>query len=264
MKLELTYPLKPYYVTQKFGETAFLDYYKNNGVKFAGHNGLDLICHHGDAVRATHDGFAYYEVDSKQGQGVVVISKEPFDLLDGTNSFIKTIYWHLCDPVKEPNYISPIRGNDGVEVKIGDILGYTDSTGLSTGDHLHFALKPVMRGEPNNTFYNVLQENGYNGAIDPAPYFNGRFAEDSQIFTFEKNLKVGDDNEDVRQLQKVLRRLGYFSFPTDTGYYGQATRDAVYRFQLDNVKLGFLAKNVFKGLYFYEASRQAINKLIIK
>lgn len=260
MKLSLYYPLKPHYVTQKFGETAFLSYYKENGVTFSGHNGMDLVCHHGDPIRATHDGLAYYQVDQKQGHGVVIITEDKYDYGAGMFNF-KTIYWHLVDPVKEPKYKSPIQGHDGMRVKAGDIIGYTDSTGLSTGDHLHFGCKPVMKGEPNKAWGNVLQNNGYQGAIDPEPFFNGKYAEDVKKYVFDKDMAVGDDNEDVRQLQKKLRMLGYFNFPTDTGYYGEATRTAVYRFQLDYVRLSWVARNIYRGLYCYAATREALNKI---
>ncbi len=71
----------------------------------------------------------------------------------------------------------------------------------------------------------------------------------------------GSEGEEVVQLQKKLRRLGYFTYPTNTGYYGESTREAVYRFQLENIKnLGWLAKNIFRGLYCYKLTREALNK----
>lgn len=267
MKLSLYYPLKPHYITQKFGETALLSYYNANGVNFKGHNGIDLVSHHGDAIRASHDGEAWYEIDSSQGHGVVIRTNDKFEYGD-SGCYFKSIYWHMCDSNKEPQYRSPIElftdiNKAGKQVKAGDIIGYADSTGLSMGDHLHFGLKPVAQNEFNGSFYNAAQENGYNGAIDPVPYFNGQFAEDIQNFFFQIDMKLGDKSEDVKQLQNKLRRLGYFHYPVDTGFYGESTRNAVYAFQLDNVKLGWWAKKVYRGLYCYSNTREALNKFII-
>ncbi|OGH88589.1 MAG: hypothetical protein A3J93_00610 [Candidatus Magasanikbacteria bacterium RIFOXYC2_FULL_42_28] len=53
----------------------------------------------------------------------------------------------------------------------------------------------------------------------------------SAVFRFDKNLKNGDNNEDVRQLQLTLKKLGYFTYPTATGKFGAITKDAVVKFQ---------------------------------
>ncbi len=148
----------------------------------------------------------------------------------------------MVDSAKEPKYRSPVEAytdinKAGMQVKAGDIIGYADNTGLSTGNHLHFGLKPVAMNEFNGSFYNAAQENGFNGAVNPVPYFNGRYASDLKNFVFYTDMGKYDENEDVKQLQKKLRKLGYFNFPTDTGYYGEITRQAVYKFQLDHVKL---------------------------
>lgn len=66
----------------------------------------------------------------------------------------------------------------GDRVETGDFLGYCDSTGYSTGDHLHFELKPV--GFKNGKMYNLLQNNGWYGSVDPAPYMHERFALDTK------------------------------------------------------------------------------------
>ncbi|WP_044736047.1 peptidoglycan-binding protein [Geobacillus kaustophilus] len=47
-------------------------------------------------------------------------------------------------------------------------------------------------------------------------------------------LKIGSCGSQVSQLQTNLKLLGYFTYPTITGYYGTITADAVRRFQKDN------------------------------
>ena len=97
---------------------------------------------------------------------------------------VKSVYWHFCDAKKEPQYMSPVYkavgfqpdqtgvSNIGIPVETGDLIGYADNTGASTGDHLHFSIKPCLINEANGIWYNVEQKNGFNGSIDPQPYFD--------------------------------------------------------------------------------------------
>lgn len=48
---------------------------------------------------------------------------------------------------------------------------------------------------------------------------------------YVRTLRVGSRGNDVKQLQQQLRELGYFKYPTNTGYFGPATRAAVVAFQ---------------------------------
>ena len=174
MKLSLIYPVNPVFINQGFGDTTYLDFYKANGLIFPGHNGIDFQASHGEPIYAAHDGGAYYETDDKQGHGVVLISSDYYDY-NGTQCKFKTIYWHMCDSTKEPKYTSPVEKYRDLNqapliVKQGDLIGYADSTGLSTGDHLHFGLKPVAVDEAPWTVSNIEAGNGYYGAIDPKPF----------------------------------------------------------------------------------------------
>jgi murein DD-endopeptidase MepM/ murein hydrolase activator NlpD len=174
MKLSLYFPRKPLWTNQAFGNV--LPVYTSMGLK--GHNGIDFFAAHGDPIYAAHDGTAFVETDSGQGHGVVLITHETFEY-NMQHVYFKTIYWHLIDNI-------PVK--NGQQIKAGDLLGYADNTGLSTGDHLHFGLKPILPGVPPTAgdapdlniggWVNVEQNNGYLGAIDPRPYFNGLFAAD--------------------------------------------------------------------------------------
>lgn len=166
-KFEIFYPVKPWKINQGFGVNG--DYYKKFGIK--GHNGLDAYAVHGQPVYAAHDGVVTYAgVDAGEGWGVVLRTDGEMSYVGGS-AYFKSVYWHL---------INNIQVKAGQRVKAGQLLGYADSTGASSGDHLHFAIKPMLKGENEWTFENVVQNNGYNGAIDPTPYFNGYYAVDAQ------------------------------------------------------------------------------------
>lgn len=172
-KLELFYPIRPWFVSQKFGDChpAVCDFYKNV-LKMRGHNGLDVRASRGQKVYAAHDGVVTFAgEDGSAGYGVVIrtLDKREYGI-DG--AYFKTIYWHLL-----ANGISVRAGQN---VKVGDVIGLADSTGVSSGDHLHFGLKPMKPGEQDWQWFNLEQTNGYMGAIDPFSYFNDVYADEAQ------------------------------------------------------------------------------------
>lgn len=165
-RFELFYPTKPFHINQAFGVNK--EYYKKYGLE--GHNGLDLRANHSQNVRAAHDGEVVYAgVDNSEGWGVVIRTHGSVEYNGGT-AYMKSIYWH---------FIKTIPVKVGSKVRAGDIIGYADNTGASTGDHLHFAIKPQAKGENDWTWLNIEQNNGFAGAIDPMPYFNKFYAADA-------------------------------------------------------------------------------------
>lgn len=159
-KLELFIPFqKPYFISQYFGENK-IPLYKELGLK--GHNGWDIVCPLGKPVYASHDGQVVYAgQDGKEGIGIVVRTSEQYLDINNKPQFFKTLYWHL---------LPSVAVKVGQQVRIGDLLGYGDTTGLATGPHLHWGLKPVYQGENEWTWANVEQANGFWGAVDLAPY----------------------------------------------------------------------------------------------
>jgi len=167
-----------YNITQWYGkdktDPAYLHIYTELGL--LGHNGIDFRAIHGQKVYAAHDGTVTYSgLDGANGYLVVVKTDKQYEY-NGGEAYYKTLYGHL---------LPPMIVSAGQKVKAGDLIAYADNTGKSVGDHLHFGLKPVQQGEADWQWYNVVQENGYNGAIDPEPYFalrdSGQFANPSDI-----------------------------------------------------------------------------------
>ena len=200
------------HINQHFGENV-IPLYKELGLK--GHNGLDLGAIDGSPVYAAHDGIVTFTgEDGAGGLTVVIRSNEEFELNE-QNTFIKTLYVHLK---KNSFLVKP-----GDVVKVGQKIAEADNTGASTGSHLHFGLKPIQRGEEDWQWYNIGDKD-YRGAIDPEPYlyFNQQFT---------KVMKYGQSSNDIARLQKKLKDLGLFKYPQITGFYGEITRQAVYKFQ---------------------------------
>ncbi len=204
MKLTIKYPVKPFVVNQRFGDSqacvekgtgplaskkilgkigatcpiGYVELYPLLGMK--GHTGID--------VRATHNQPLYHcgsagiveEVctEVERGLGIGVISSEKYSFPDGDFN-IKLRYWHL----------NSIKVRLGQTVDTGDELGACDNTGISAGDHLHFEVKRVAKNSLGK-WYNVDQNNGYFGSIDPYQFFDGTYAVDTRIVLLTKILEL--------------------------------------------------------------------------
>lgn len=149
--LKLLLPVRDVFITQPFGAN-FVDFYQKLGM--TAHNGTDFRAKDGCPVLAAHNGIVAFA--GTDGDGGISVAIE--FIVD--DSGYKTIYYHL----RSHNVIK------GEAVCAGDIIGYADNTGkYTTGSHLHFGLKFIENGKVKD--YN----NGYFGAVDPAPYFEARY-----------------------------------------------------------------------------------------
>lgn len=183
-------PAKRKVVGKKNGvcPVGWVELYPLLGLK-KGHTGLDLIAWHGQPVYASHEGIIQeINTEIERGLGVGIVSEKKYEFDIHGEHYAKTRYWHL----------KSIAVQMGQKVREGDLLGLADNTGVSAGDHLHFELKPVEWNQ--TTLYNVLQENGFFGAIDPSAYFAGIHAVDVQD-VIEKYNGV------IRILQQMLEYL---------------------------------------------------------
>lgn len=226
MKLELTLPVKKFGVNQYFGNPDP----KYKELNLPGHNGIDFRAAHGEPILASHDGEAYYEVDNNGGHGVVIIGPEIE--FKGSICRFKTICWHLVDSSIEPQYKSPVEGytaNKRLPVARGDVIGYADNTGFSTGSHLHFGLKII-----DKKLRTLNYDNGYFGAIDPRPFFI------DFPYQFPREMGVGAEGDDVKQLQRFLNKVPFLVAAhgpgapnNETKFFGVLTKNALKRFQKD-------------------------------
>lgn len=153
--------------TQQFGQN-LIDY-SQFGIK--GHNGEDYGCNSGVPVFAAHKGTIVRVQDNiTQGYGIWLLGEEME--IEGIKMRPRTSYWHL----------------KGFNVQVGDIveprhiIGYADTTGYSTGDHLHFGLKFLY---PDNK--DVFVGNGYDGYITPRPFYLNRWFPGTIAGTYKLN-----------------------------------------------------------------------------
>lgn len=184
-------PLKNFRIFQKFGENqaciedksglnthkkvvgkvngacpvGYIELYPKLFLK--GHTGLDCQAYRWQPIYSSCDGFVEeVQTEVERGLGIGIITDRKFPCIEtGAEEFFKVRYWHLIS----------LNVHKGDLIKAGDLIGYADSTGLSSGDHLHYELKPVKR-HSSGPWVNVLQGNGYNGGIDPEPYMSDIFA----------------------------------------------------------------------------------------
>jgi murein DD-endopeptidase MepM/ murein hydrolase activator NlpD len=126
-------------VSQFFGET--LQDYSRYGLP--SHNGEDLITLYDDPILAMHDGIVLRDEPSVSGGNWIWLWGEGFI----------TVYMH--------NHL--LRVKKGEVVKAGEAIALSDTTGNSTGNHVHIGLyKADAKG-------NIVRDNPWEGAM---PIFN--------------------------------------------------------------------------------------------
>lgn len=129
-----------YPITQDFGANPQI-YEARYGLK--GHNGIDIACPTGTMIVSAANGKVSQTYFDPAGYGNYVVVNH-----DG----YATLYAHLND----------------YQVKVGDILvagqliGHSNSTGNSTGPHLHFGVKTI-----DSNGNKTQPDNGYSGYVDP-------------------------------------------------------------------------------------------------
>lgn len=127
-------------LTQRWGENP--DIYARFGLK--GHNGVDWALPNGTPVYAPHDG---------------IIKERRFDA-NGYGNYLK-IESDIEGSVL--GHLQNFAVNINKQVKEGDLVGYSNNTGFSTGPHLHWGYYKIPRN----------RNDGYLGYINQLPLLEG-------------------------------------------------------------------------------------------
>lgn len=133
---------KDFNLSQDFGNDLVINgvhIYKEYGL--LGHNGLDYSMPTGSRVLAPHDGKIIESTLDLNGYGIYVKIE---------NSVEGSVLAHFKEA----------RVGVGDGVKEGDLIGYSNNTGNSTGPHLHWGYYRFPRDRTN----------GFAGFIDQTPY----------------------------------------------------------------------------------------------
>ena len=122
-----------YGISQGFGKT---DYSAN-------HTGIDFLCPAGTPILASEAGNVFFAGWKPGGYGYCVFIQHP----DG----MVTIYEHL---------LKDIPVTVGQHVERGQLIGYSGSTGNSTGPHLHFEMRDAdgKAVNPMRYLHNTIDE----------------------------------------------------------------------------------------------------------
>jgi murein DD-endopeptidase MepM/ murein hydrolase activator NlpD len=190
MKLSIHFPVKPFGISQRFAEnipcvkdfglptqkiidgtqgTCPVGYdklYQHWGM--SGHNGTDVFAGIQPVYAAVAGTVIEMQTAPARGLGLGILSDEEFQMDCGTH-FAKLRYWHL----------QSFSAKLGDHVEVGQQIGITDSTGYSSGNHLHFELQPMDKdrgGHPKLT----NPQGHIAGAVALEPYLNGLYANDER------------------------------------------------------------------------------------
>ncbi len=182
-----------------------------------GHDGVDFALPEGSQVVAVADGKVVKSGEGDYGVTIVI-----------EHTWGKSYYGHLSKVLK----------SEGDEIKKGQLIALSGSTGLSSGPHLHFGVKPNQ-----NDF-----ENGYYGKVNPITFFDLEDASEEQgvvagvstqaeqvtagtkIIRWNVDLKKGAEitlgyQFDAPDISPELYRLGPLKFVKDGSVVFEESRE---------------------------------------
>ncbi len=124
----------------------------------AGHNGIDIAAPKGTPILAPCDGWICEQTSKDTGYGLRITMRA-----ENQGQYFQLVFGHM-ERLENP-VTFPYDWNDKTRpVQTGQVIGYVNSTGFSTGNHLHLTLTPKKINGENAII------NNYGGAVDPVPY----------------------------------------------------------------------------------------------
>lgn len=169
-QLQLATPLSgSFRMTQGFGENETDPILKKQYVLFGtvGHDGIDFAVPYNTPVLAADSGFVSHADWYPYGKTIIL-----------KHSWGQSYYGHLNSFAVLPDQY----------VTKGQFIGFSGSTGLSTGPHLHFGIR----------LNNFDLNNGYFGKVDPLLYLNNSInlsGTSLKNIIWNLNLKKGESKE---------------------------------------------------------------------
>lgn len=131
----------------------------------SGHNGTD--CRAGEQpVYAACDGVVVEkQIAPARGLGLGILTNEPKSLDALGEHFVKLRYWHL-----KSFYVDV-----GEKVTAGQMIGISDNTGYSSGNHLHWEGQAMDKDSGGHPFL-AFPNNGIGAAFNLEPFRTGILA----------------------------------------------------------------------------------------
>lgn len=143
-----SWPEDNYHLTQGYGMTK---YARRGAYGGAPHNGIDISAGYGSPIKAIGDGQIVAN-GTNSGWGNWVAIQHPNNMV--------SVYGHMSS-------LSPLKV--GMQVSVGDIIGYEGNTGNATGSHLHLSIYreffTYVRDKDGQLYFNYFE-----GSLNPLDY----------------------------------------------------------------------------------------------
>lgn len=174
MKLAFWAPLKLLRITQGWG-------IKNPSYEqfgFSRHNGTDMAPGQDNKIYWPVTNCRVYDTDWGDATGwrIKANTLDAYEFPDGKTAHVNLIMMHMA--AKSPIPVGTI-------VNVGDFVGFTGSTGFSTGPHTH------VMGRRITAAGILIDENDADNSFDLMTYWNGFYAVDGNIVIGTMKALVG-------------------------------------------------------------------------